>query len=127
MSNSPCIIKQLEANVAAGKAVHNPQVSITYPLDDSKDSKRARIIASLVTLQNLEGPGRGCPAVSTTLLGEWFANSEAEDARVNIYHFLRPNGCSDMISPLYKNYLVYRHSNNIIEAQFAISSNEELL
>ncbi|KAG8928982.1 hypothetical protein FRC02_006146 [Tulasnella sp. 418] len=60
-------IRQLEANVAAGVAVNNPTVRVSFPLDDSKESQRARIIASLITLQNLEGPGKGCPAVSTTL------------------------------------------------------------
>lgn len=57
----------MNANVAAGHAVNNPSVSVTFPTDDSKGSKLARITASVVTLQNLRGPGVGCPAVSTTL------------------------------------------------------------
>lgn len=60
-------IKALSANVAAGKAVNNPSVGVSFPTDNSKQSKLARIEASLVTLQNLNGPGKGCPAVSTTL------------------------------------------------------------
>lgn len=61
-------IRELEANVAAGHAVRNPGVAISYPLGNSREDQRARITASLITLQNLKGPGVGCPAVSTTLL-----------------------------------------------------------
>jgi len=57
----------LSKNVAAGHAVNNPGVSISFPTDNSKASKLARITASSVTLQNLRGPGVGCPIVSTTL------------------------------------------------------------
>jgi hypothetical protein len=53
--------------VAAGHAVNNPSVAVTFPTDDSNASKAARNQASLVTLQNLNGPGVGCPAASTTL------------------------------------------------------------
>jgi len=60
-------INSLNANVVAGHAVNNPGLSISFPTDDSKGSKLARITASLITLQNLHGPGVGCPAVSTTL------------------------------------------------------------
>ncbi|KIO19170.1 hypothetical protein M407DRAFT_11539 [Tulasnella calospora MUT 4182] len=60
-------ISQLQDNAVAGKAVHNPDVKVDFPLDDSVASKKARIIASLITIQNLRGPGVGCPAVSTTL------------------------------------------------------------
>jgi len=70
----PCIcppardefIEALSANVAAGKAVNNPNVAVSFPTDDSQGSKAARIIASLITLQNLRGAGVGCPAASTT-------------------------------------------------------------
>jgi hypothetical protein len=58
----------LNQNVAAGHAVNNPSVVVTFPTDESNASKSARIQASLVTLQNLKGPGVGCPAASTTLL-----------------------------------------------------------
>jgi len=60
----------LEANVAAGHAIKNPGVSVTFPTDDSNASKSARITAVLITLQNLNGPGVGCPASSTNLLAQ---------------------------------------------------------
>uniref|UniRef100_D8PZ99 Uncharacterized protein n=1 Tax=Schizophyllum commune (strain H4-8 / FGSC 9210) TaxID=578458 RepID=D8PZ99_SCHCM len=63
-------LKSLNANVAAGKAVNNPSVAVSFPEDDSTESQLARIQASLVTLQNLDGPGKGCPAASTTLLAQ---------------------------------------------------------
>ncbi|KAL1677239.1 hypothetical protein EV122DRAFT_291278 [Schizophyllum commune] len=63
-------LQSLNANVAAGKAVNNPSVAVTFPEDDSTESQLARIQASLVTLQNLNGPGKGCPAASTTLLAQ---------------------------------------------------------
>lgn len=47
--------------------MHNPGVKVTYPLDNSLRSQLARVDTALVTLQNLNGPGKGCPAVSTTL------------------------------------------------------------
>ncbi|KAH7104657.1 hypothetical protein BKA62DRAFT_472175 [Auriculariales sp. MPI-PUGE-AT-0066] len=61
-------IAALQENARAGKAVNNPTVSISFPTDDSKDSQRARITAALITLQNLNGVGKGCPASATTLL-----------------------------------------------------------
>jgi len=60
-------ISQLEANAAAGHAVNNPTVALSFPLDNSPNSQQARIQAALVTIQNLNGPGVGCPASSTTL------------------------------------------------------------
>jgi len=59
--------QHLVADVVAGKAVNNPSVKVSYPLDDSVQSQLARVDTALVTLQNLNGPGKGCPAVSTTL------------------------------------------------------------
>ncbi|OBZ71453.1 hypothetical protein A0H81_08519 [Grifola frondosa] len=56
-------ISDLNANVAAGHAVHNPSVAVSFPTDNSKASQQARIVALLVTLQNLNGPGVGCPGV----------------------------------------------------------------
>jgi len=47
--------------------VKNPSVSVSFPGDGSVQSQPTRINAALVTLQNLNGPGVGCPAVSTTL------------------------------------------------------------
>ncbi|KAG8852506.1 hypothetical protein FRB91_006403 [Serendipita sp. 411] len=68
-------INQLLANAQAGRAVKNPGVSMSFPLGDSVADKKARITASVITLQNLNGPGQGCPSVSTTLA----AQSEALD------------------------------------------------
>ncbi|KAF8485926.1 hypothetical protein DFH94DRAFT_709043 [Russula ochroleuca] len=58
----------LIANVNAGHAVNNPSVAVSFPLDDSIASQLARIDAAIVTLQNFDGPGQGCPAASSTLL-----------------------------------------------------------
>ncbi|TDL19756.1 hypothetical protein BD410DRAFT_726815 [Rickenella mellea] len=59
--------KALSANVAAGHAINNPSVGVSFPTDGSVNSQITRVQAALVTLQNLNGPGKGCPAVSTTL------------------------------------------------------------
>ncbi|KAI0369417.1 hypothetical protein BV20DRAFT_363776 [Pilatotrama ljubarskyi] len=58
-------INDLNANVAAGHAVNNPGIPISFPTGPSKADQQARIAALLVTLQNINGPGIGCPAVST--------------------------------------------------------------
>ncbi|KAK0487138.1 hypothetical protein IW261DRAFT_1446074 [Armillaria novae-zelandiae] len=63
-------IKDLSANVAAGHAVNNTGVAVDFPTDSSTASQIARITAVLISLQNLEGPGVGCPASSTTLLAQ---------------------------------------------------------
>ena len=59
-------LQKLNANVAAGHVLTNPSVGISFPSDNSKASQHARINAAAVTLQNLNGPGKGCPIVSTT-------------------------------------------------------------
>ena len=61
-------IQSLATNIAAGRAVNNPSVGVKFPTDNSKQSQITRLQASLVTLQNLNGSGKGCPASSTTLL-----------------------------------------------------------
>jgi len=63
-------IQSLNANVAAGHAVNNPSVAVSFPTDNSKASQLARIDAAIVTLQNLRGPGVGCPAASTTFVAQ---------------------------------------------------------
>lgn len=71
--NIPCscppsrdeFIASLNANVAAGHAVNNPAVLTPFPTGSSKGDQQARIATLLSTLQNLHGPGVGCPAVST--------------------------------------------------------------
>lgn len=59
-------IASLNANVAAGHAVNNPTIQVSFPTDDSKASQLARFNAATVTLQNLHGPGVGCPQAATT-------------------------------------------------------------
>lgn len=59
-------LDSLNANVAAGFAVHNPSVAVAFPQDSSTASQLTRLEACLVTLQNLNGTGQGCPASSTT-------------------------------------------------------------
>jgi hypothetical protein len=72
-------IDSLNANVNAGHAVNNPSILVSFPSDDSKDSKLARINAAIVTLQNLRGPGVGCPASSTTFVAQRQAIEEGND------------------------------------------------
>ncbi|KAL5482411.1 hypothetical protein ACEPAI_9005 [Sanghuangporus weigelae] len=60
-------IQSLAQDIAAGHAVNNPSVAVSFPTDDSKQSQITRIQSSLVALQNLNGAGKGCPAASTTL------------------------------------------------------------
>ena len=73
--NIPCscppdrasFIAQLNQNVNAGFVINNPSVKgVTFPTDDSKASKLARLFTATVTLQNLHGPGVGCPQAATT-------------------------------------------------------------
>jgi len=73
-------LKSLNANVNAGKAVNNPTVAVSFPTDDSKASKLARIQTALVTLQNLNGPGVGCPAASTTFVAQQKAIQDGTDS-----------------------------------------------
>jgi hypothetical protein len=63
-------IADLNANVAAGHATNNPSIAVSFPTDNSQASQLARIQAALVTLQNLRGPGVGCPASSTTFVAQ---------------------------------------------------------
>jgi hypothetical protein len=70
-SNKEYSLRQsLNANVNAGHAVNNPSIIVTFPTGQDNASRVARIQASLVTLQNLNGPGKGCPAASTTLVAQ---------------------------------------------------------
>ncbi|KAJ3729469.1 hypothetical protein C8R42DRAFT_618834 [Lentinula raphanica] len=63
-------IADLNANVAAGHATNNPSIAVSFPSDNSQASQLARIDAALVTLQNLNGAGVGCPASSTTFVAQ---------------------------------------------------------
>ena len=40
-------------------------MKVSFPTGSSNADQAARIQAALVTIQNLNGPGVGCPAVST--------------------------------------------------------------
>jgi hypothetical protein len=73
-------IKSLNANVDAGRAVNNPTVLVSFPTDNSQASQLARINAALVTLQNLNGPGKGCPASSTTFVAQQKAIQSGQSA-----------------------------------------------
>ncbi|KAG2149292.1 hypothetical protein DEU56DRAFT_908985 [Suillus clintonianus] len=64
--NSTFFLASLNKNVAAGFVTTNPTVKLSFPTDNSTASQNARLNAAAVTLQNLEGPGVGCPISSTT-------------------------------------------------------------
>jgi len=72
-------IASLSSNVAAGQVVNNPSVKVSFPTDNSKASQLARIQTAIVTLQNLRGPGVGCPAASTTFLAQQQAIAAGPD------------------------------------------------
>jgi len=73
-------IKALNANVAANHAVNNPSVGVSFPTGNDKGSKLARMNAAIVTLQNLHGPGKGCPAASTTFSAQLKAINDGTDS-----------------------------------------------
>jgi hypothetical protein len=81
MTVCPDIIRintqDLNENVAAGQVVNNPSVKLSFPEDDSKASQLARINAAIVTLQNLNGKGKGCQVASTTFLAQEAAINDA--------------------------------------------------
>lgn len=60
-------IAKLNQNVAAGQVFGTP---VPFPTDASNASQAARIEAAIITLQNLRGPGVGCPASSTTFVSQ---------------------------------------------------------
>ncbi|OAG07313.1 uncharacterized protein CC84DRAFT_1163523 [Paraphaeosphaeria sporulosa] len=60
-------IQKVQAAAAAG---NSEGVPIKFPLGGSSASKKARIGASIIVLQNLNGRGVGCPAASTTFLAQ---------------------------------------------------------
>ncbi|KAJ7908436.1 hypothetical protein B0H13DRAFT_2233257 [Mycena leptocephala] len=61
-------IEAVSANVAAGHATNNPSFSAPWPTDDSAGSQITRLQTSILTIQNLFGPGVGCPVASTDFL-----------------------------------------------------------
>ncbi len=50
--------------------MNNSGIPVSFPTDNNKPSKLARMNAAIVTLQNLRGPGAGCPAASTTFVAQ---------------------------------------------------------
>ncbi|KAJ7681520.1 hypothetical protein B0H17DRAFT_1205798 [Mycena rosella] len=63
-------IAAVAANVAAGHDINNPGVLAPFPTDSSAASQIARLQTSVTSLQNLFGPGVGCPASATTFLAQ---------------------------------------------------------
>ena len=59
----PCIFGYCALNLS----LLSPTVPVSFPTGNSKPEQAARIQAALVALQNLHGPGVGCPAAATTL------------------------------------------------------------
>ncbi|KAF7327858.1 hypothetical protein MKEN_00365700 [Mycena kentingensis (nom. inval.)] len=62
-------IQSLSANVAAGKQVNNPGIGAAFPTDGSINSQVIRLQTQIASLQNLFGPGKGCPAAATNWNG----------------------------------------------------------
>jgi hypothetical protein len=63
-------IGALFRDVSLGHAANNPSVQVSFPTGDSVQDKKARITAGTIALQNLNGPGQGCPNVSTTFAAQ---------------------------------------------------------
>lgn len=72
-------LAELNQNVNAGLVINNPSVKLSFPTDNSKASQLARINAAAVTLQNLKGPGVGCPVASTTFSAQQAAVNAGQD------------------------------------------------
>jgi hypothetical protein len=65
--NRDQFIADLNANVAAGKCINNTEVAVPpFPEDNSVQSQLTIFHIATITLQNLRGPGQGCPQSSTT-------------------------------------------------------------
>jgi len=62
--------QNLTQNIRAGHVVLNPTVLLTFPIDNSTASQSARLHAAAVTIQNLNGAGKGCPISSTTFTAQ---------------------------------------------------------
>jgi len=63
-------IDALFRDVSLGHAANNPTVKVSFPTGDSVQDKKARITAGTIALQNLDGPSKGCPNVSTTFAAQ---------------------------------------------------------
>ena len=60
--------------------MNNSGIAVSFPIGNDKASKLARMNAALVTLQNLRGPGVGCPAASTTFVAQLKAIQGSTDS-----------------------------------------------
>jgi hypothetical protein len=60
--NRNTFISKLNENVAAGNLRGIP---VPWPTDSSVHSAQIRLNSMILTLQNIKGPGFGCPVVST--------------------------------------------------------------
>lgn len=56
-------ISKLNEFVDAGNSFGT---AVSFPTGDDSDSKKTRINTAIITLQNLNGKGQGCPIKSTT-------------------------------------------------------------
>lgn len=54
-------------------------MKLSFPTDNSKASQLARLNAAAVTLQNLHGPGVGCPVAATTFAAQQAAINAGQD------------------------------------------------
>lgn len=57
--------------------MNNTAITVSFPTDNSDASQLARLHTATVTLQNLLGPGEGCPSASTTF------NQQAQAIQAN--------------------------------------------
>jgi len=78
--NRDQFIADLNANVAAGHCINNSAVTVApFPEDGSAKSQSIIFHIATITLQNLQGPGVGCPQSSTT----WTAQAQNLQAAPN--------------------------------------------
>jgi len=63
-------VDALFRDASLGHAANNPTVRVTFPTGDSVQDKKARLTAGTIALQNLNGPGKGCPNVATTFAAQ---------------------------------------------------------
>ncbi|KAH9973832.1 hypothetical protein BGW80DRAFT_1306658 [Lactifluus volemus] len=61
-----CPPDQATFNEVGGPRCEQPIHTVEYPLDNSPNSQLNRVDTAIITMQNLFGPGKGCPAASTT-------------------------------------------------------------
>lgn len=89
-------LQSLNANVAVQKVVNNLSVPISFPTDNSTASAITRIQAAIVTLQNLNGPGKGCSAASTTFVAQQQA---IQKYNANSFPFSASSSLETSLSP----------------------------